>query len=84
MEKISIIGFMAASLTTAAFIPQAVKTLRTRQTTGISLWMYIILSLGILLWLMYGVFSNDWPIILANGITILLVIPILLIKIIHK
>jgi len=75
---------MAASLTTAAFIPQAVKTLRTRQTTGISLWMYIILSLGILLWLMYGVFSNDWPIILANGITILLVIPILLIKIIHK
>jgi MtN3 and saliva related transmembrane protein len=84
MDVVRIIGFAAALLTTCAYIPQALKTIGTKQTKDISLWMYIILSLGILLWFVYGIFNKDWPIILANAVTILLVVPILVIKLIHK
>ena len=80
----TLIGFLAATLTTAGFVPQAVKTYKTRQTKDISLWMYIILITGIILWLIYGIFNTDWPIIIANSITLLLVIPILILKIIYK
>ena len=84
MSMISVIGFMAAILTTAAYIPQALKAIKTKQTKDISLWMYVMMSVGILLWLIYGILNKDLPIILANCVTIILVIPILLIKIIHK
>lgn len=84
MSIFSIIGFLAATLTTAAYIPQAIKAIKTKQTKDISLWMYVMMTIGILLWLLYGIFNNDWPIILANCVTILLVIPILIIKIVHK
>jgi len=84
MNWISVIGFMAAILTTVAYVPQALKSIRTKQTEGVSLWMYVIMSLGILMWLTYGILNKDWPIIWANSVTILLVIPILIIKITSK
>lgn len=84
MNMLSLIGFAAAALTTAAYIPQAIKTIKTRQTKDISLWMYVMMSVGILLWLVYGIYNADWPIILANCVTIMLVIPILIIKIMFK
>lgn len=84
MNFVSVIGFLAATFTTVAFIPQAVKTIRTKQTQDISFWMYIILIIGILLWLTYGIYQRDWPIILANSVTFVLVVPILVLKIIHK
>ena len=74
------IGFLAAALTTFAFLPQAVLTLRTRKTDEISLTMYLMLNLGILCWLMYGLVLDDLAIILANGITLLFSVPILLVK----
>lgn len=81
MDLVSVIGYSAAAITTAGFVPQAFKTLKTRQTKDISLWMYIIFSAGLLLWEAYGIIKMEWPIILANGITFLLVIPILILKI---
>ena len=84
MSILSIIGFIAATLTTSAYIPQAIKAIKTKQTKDISLWMYVMMTVGILLWLLYGIFNKDLPIILANCVTILLVIPILIIKIVHK
>jgi MtN3 and saliva related transmembrane protein len=84
MDFVSVIGFSAATLTTVAFIPQAVKTIKTKQTKDISFWMYSILIIGVLLWLTYGIYNHDWPIILANSITFVLVLPILVLKIIHK
>lgn len=84
MNLITVIGFLAATLTTIAYVPQAVKSIRTKQTEGISLWMYVIMALGIMFWLVYGIFNRDWPIIWANAVTILLVIPILIIKIMHR
>ena len=84
MNVVSIMGFCAAFLTTVGFVPQFIKVVKTRKTTDISLWMYVILITGIVLWLIYGLLKNDWPIIIANIVTLLLVIPILIYKIIFK
>lgn len=67
-----LIGYGAAVLTTAAFVPQAVKSWSTRDLSGISLSMYTLFTLGVGLWLIYGVFIGSWPVILANGITLAL------------
>lgn len=75
------IGVIAAILSTAAFLPQSIKTIKTRDTSGISLPMYIIFSLGISFWIVYGVQKMDWSIILGNSFIIVFVIPILFIKI---
>lgn len=77
------IGLLAALLTTAAFLPQVLHTLATRDTRGISLRMYAIFVAGVLLWLIYGLLMRDWPLILANAITLLLAGAILVLKLRH-
>jgi MtN3 and saliva related transmembrane protein len=74
------IGFVAAVLTTFSFLPQALLTLRTRKTDEISLAMYLMLNLGIMCWLVYGVVRDDLALILANSVTLLFSLPILLVK----
>lgn len=76
-----IIGSLAATLTTCAFIPQVVRIIQTRHTKDISLLMYLAFTLGVALWLAYGVLLNSWPIIIANGITLLLSSAVLFMKI---
>ncbi len=72
------LGYVAATLTTASFVPQAVLTFRTRQAKGISVGMYSIFTLGVGLWLLYGIALGEWPIIIANVITFALALAILL------
>ena len=74
------IGFVAAVLTTFSFLPQAVLTLKTRKTDEISLIMYLMLNLGIVCWLVYGLILDDLALILANSVTLLFSLPILLVK----
>jgi MtN3 and saliva related transmembrane protein len=74
------IGFTAAVLTTASFIPQAVMTIRTRDTRGISLGMYIIFTTGVACWLAYGIAIDSLPMILANTVTLGLASTILVLK----
>lgn len=74
------LGFAAAALTSASFIPQAVMTIRTRDTRGISLGMYAIFTLGVALWLAYGIALDSWPMIVANTATLALAGTILLLK----
>ncbi|NUS39374.1 MAG: SemiSWEET transporter [Lysobacter sp.] len=74
------IGYAAALLTTASFVPQAVRTVQTRDTRGISLWMYLLFTAGIACWLAYGLALGAWPIILANTVTFALALVILLMK----
>jgi len=76
-----IIGFAAAIITTSSFVPQAIKTLKTKNTAGISLIMYIFFTIGVSLWIVYGVSVMDYPIILANGVSIFLSATILYTKI---
>jgi MtN3 and saliva related transmembrane protein len=81
MDFIKIIGFVAASLTTFAFFPQAIKVIRTRDTKSISLVMYFVVTAGLLLWLIYGILLRDLPLVLANSITLIPAITILVLKI---
>jgi MtN3 and saliva related transmembrane protein len=81
MNWIAIIGLTAACCTTASFLPQAIKTFRTKDTSGISLSMYILFTFGTLLWFIYGWVSNNLPVALANGITLVLAAAILYFKI---
>lgn len=75
------IGYLAATLTTAAFVPQALLTLRTRDVSGISLGMYAVFTTGVALWLAYGIALGEWPIIVANAATLALAATILTLKI---
>jgi MtN3 and saliva related transmembrane protein len=81
MQIIELIGGVAACLTTLAWLPQAVKTIRSRQTRDISLITQVLMAAGILLWLIYGWFINSWPLIGANIVTFVLVATILVVKI---
>lgn len=76
-------GYLAAAMTTLAFVPQAVKTIRTRDTRSISLGMYIVFTAGIAMWLVYGIALNSMPMILANIVTFLLSATILGLKLKH-
>ena len=75
------IGYLAATLTTAAFIPQAWLTWKTKRADGVSLGMYSIFTLGVALWLVYGLVIGAWPIVIANAITLVLALFILVMKI---
>jgi MtN3 and saliva related transmembrane protein len=68
---IDYLGFLAGFLTAIAQLPQVVKVVRSRDTHSISLWTYLILSFGILLWLIYGFLIGDYPLIVANSTTLL-------------
>jgi MtN3 and saliva related transmembrane protein len=62
-------GYVAATLTTVAFLPQAIKTIRTRDTRSISLGMYVVFTIGVAFWLAYGIVLESWPMIIANIVT---------------
>lgn len=68
----SSIGILAACLTTIAFVPQVLRVIRTRDTNAISLWMYLLFSTGLVLWLIYGLILTLWPVIIANSVTLVL------------
>jgi MtN3 and saliva related transmembrane protein len=73
-------GYLAAILTTGSFVPQAVMTIRSRNTRGISLAMYVFFTVGVGLWLVYGIALESWPMILANTVTLGLAATILVLK----
>jgi MtN3 and saliva related transmembrane protein len=75
-----LIGYLAAMLTTLSFVPQAWHTFRTRDVRGISLGMYSVFTVGVALWLVYGVLLAAWPIVVANGVTLSLALTILVMK----
>jgi MtN3 and saliva related transmembrane protein len=75
------VGFVAAALTTFSFIPQAIRTIRTKETHGISLGMYVMFTVGIVFWLAYGLVLMSWPMILSNIVTLALSATILALKI---
>ena len=74
---IDTIGSVAAVLTTASFVPQAWHSFKTRDVSGISLGMYSVFTVGVALWLVYGVLLGAWPLMLANSITLALALFIL-------
>ncbi|MDP1524781.1 MAG: SemiSWEET transporter [Rhodocyclaceae bacterium] len=79
-----LIGYAAATFTTLAFIPQTLHSWRSRDLSGVSLSMYSLFTLGVALWLLYGMVLESWPIIIANTITLALAGTVLFLKIRHK
>ncbi|WP_284177882.1 SemiSWEET transporter [Rhabdaerophilum sp. SD176] len=77
---VELIGGVAAVITTLCWVPQAIKVIRTRDTRSLSLIMYLMLAVGIALWLVYGLLILSWPLIGANLVTLVLVVTILAMK----
>ncbi len=84
INMVSLLGLIAAFCTTFAFVPQALRIIKTRHTKDLSLGMYIIFSLGVLLWLIYGFLQMDIPIMIANFVTFIFSFTILLMKLKYK
>lgn len=84
MDAGDTLGLIAGTLTTAAFVPQVVKTWRTRSTHDISLGMFALFSTGLVLWLVYGVMIGSLPIVVSNVITLVLALTILFFKLRYK
>lgn len=80
MSATELIGFAAASLTTASFIPQAWHTFKTKDVSGISLGMYSVFTVGVAAWLLYGLLLGAWPVVVANAVTLALASGILVMK----
>jgi MtN3 and saliva related transmembrane protein len=74
------VGFVAAFLTTAAFVPQLVRVIRRRSARDISLPTFLMFSLGVFLWLLYGIYTESRPIIASNTVTLALSVSILILK----
>ena len=79
-----IVGYIAATITTAAFVPQAWHTFRTKDVSGISLGMYSVFTAGVACWLVYGLLLDAWPIVIANLITLALAAGILVMKLRYR
>ena len=84
MQTIEIIGSVAAVLTTLSFIPQAWQTFKTKDVSGISLPMYSMFTTGVLLWLVYSIALQSWPMIVSNCITAPVALAILSMKLRYR
>jgi MtN3 and saliva related transmembrane protein len=77
---VTLVGFLAGTLTTLAFLPQVLHTYRSKSVDGLSYLTLITFSAGVLLWFIYGLYLRSWPMILANGVTLVLQLPLLCMK----
>ncbi len=77
----AVIGLIAGACTTISFLPQVIKTIRTKETKGLSMIMYLVLATGIFLWTIYGILIESLPVILANAISFVLATIVLILKI---
>lgn len=84
MNIVTLIGALAAILSTTSFMPQAVKIIRTRDTSAISTGMYIVTVLGFVFWTTYGVLSKAWPVAASNSICLVLSLFILTMKLLPQ
>lgn len=84
MDYVTIVGVIAAFLTTFSFLPQTIKTIKEKNTNGISLHMYSMFTAGVFLWLLYGLFTKDIPVILANLVTFTFALTILILKVKYR
>jgi MtN3 and saliva related transmembrane protein len=80
MEVSDMLGYAAATLTTASFVPQAWRTFRTKDVSGISLRMYSVFTLGVAVWLAYGIVLGEVPMMIANSSTLVLALAVLVMK----
>jgi MtN3 and saliva related transmembrane protein len=81
MDLPNILGMAAGALTTASFVPQVLKTYRSKSAKDVSFWMFAVLGTGVFLWIIFGLFTRSIPVILANSCTFILVLIMVILKI---
>ena len=79
-----LLGYVAAVCTTVAFVPQVIKTYKTKSAGNLSLGMFLFFTCGIILWLIYGIMINEFPIIVANLVTLVLAVVLIYFKLRYK
>jgi MtN3 and saliva related transmembrane protein len=84
MDIINTIGIIAGTLTTISFVPQVIKIWKTRSSKDVSLGMFFVLAAGVSLWIVYGIIIGALPVILANSVTLVLAVAIIMLKIKYK
>ncbi len=84
MSELDILGLIATGFSTSSFIPQIWRSWRTRDVSGISLPTYVILTIALTLWLLYGILKSDAPLVIANAIMIMLSVAIAAMKIVFE
>ncbi len=84
MDALTILGLAAAALSTVALFPQLFKVVKTKSTKDISIGMFSLFCVGVLLWLIYGLFTNHMPIIIANSFAFVQAVIILVFKLKYK
>ena len=84
IDNVEIIGFVAAVLTTSAFVPQVYKTWKSKSAESLSLTMYLVFFVGIILWLIYGIHINSLAMIFANSVTAFLALLLIFFKLLYK
>jgi MtN3 and saliva related transmembrane protein len=84
MDNVTLIGSVAAICTTISFVPQVIKIYKTKETRDLSLLMYAVFSLGVFLWLCYGIMIKSMPIMIANLVTLTFSLFILIMKVKYK
>jgi len=72
MDWVTVMGYVAGACTTSSFLPQAIQIVKTKHTKDLSLSMYSILTSGLMLWSVYGLINHDWPLVIANMVTLVL------------
>jgi MtN3 and saliva related transmembrane protein len=84
MDLVTAIGLIAGTLTTVSFLPQVIRVWKTHSTKDLSLVMFLLFSAGVVMWLIYGIYLGQLPVIIANAVTLVLAIIILTFKFIYK
>ena len=84
MNLLDLLGIIAGALTTAAFLPQVIKTWKSKSAKDLSLGMFLMFVLGVILWLIYGILIDSLPVMLANSATLLLSSALLYFKLVFK
>lgn len=84
MDSTTILGLVAGALTTVSFVPQVVKTWKTRSAKDVSVWMFTLLCAGIFFWIIYGFLIRSLPVILTNIVTLILASIVLALKVRYK
>lgn len=84
MEITTLLGLIAGTITTFSFVPQVLRTWKLKETKDLSLSMFLCLAVGILLWIAYGFIKMDLPVMLANGVSFILVIVVIFFKLKYK
>lgn len=77
---LEIIGYVAGSLTTLAFVPQVIQIYKSKSAKDVSLAMFLLFTLGVVMWLTYGLMTNSFPVVAANSVTLMLSLVILFFK----